>query len=191
MDIINDPRFFQDNVINYRLAAFGTLSTVSGFLVGTVQADIFAMDKRMPIFRHAKDGSNNWIIDMDGVIQLTTFSLLCVIFFLNMLAVYVGVAQPYHAMRLMTSGPTGFETAASYYLNPNMVAWRHLAIKGMLLSLPMFVAQCGLRLVVKFDRGTYMMADPTDSVPYHSRAQGVFFSVLFALMSIALLYCSL
>ena len=32
-----------------------------------------------------------------------------------------------------------------YYLNKNIIAWRHFAIKGALISLPMFVASTGLR----------------------------------------------
>merc|ERR1719502_900968 len=90
----------------------------------------------------------------NGILQLVAFVLNLVIFFANMLSTYVGVAQPYHTIRLMTAGPTGFEAAASYYLNRNIVAWRHIAIRGMLLSLPLYISQMGIRLIVKFDRST-------------------------------------
>ena len=32
-----------------------------------------------------------------------------------------------------------------YYLNKNIVAWRHFAVFGALLSMPMFLLSCGLR----------------------------------------------
>jgi len=32
---------------------------------------------------------------------------LSIVHYLNIIATYVGVAQPYHTIRLMTAGPTG------------------------------------------------------------------------------------
>lgn len=101
---------------------------------------IFDMDKRMDLDT------------LDGCCQCAAFFVLLIVLFLNVVSTYVGVAQPYHTVRLMTAGPTGFETAASYYLNASVVSYRHLAIKAMLVSLPLFVIQGGLRLVMKFDR---------------------------------------
>merc|ERR1711935_1246685 len=100
--------------------------------------------------------------------------MLLLIFFANMLSTYVCVAQPYHTIRLMTAGPTGFETAASYYLNRNIVAWRHLSIRYMLLSLPLYISQMGIRLIVKFDRTT-------------AQVQGIIFSVAMVILA-AVLY---
>jgi len=74
------------------------------------------------------------------------------VLFANVIATYVGVAQIYHTYRLETAGPTGFEMATSYYLNPNIVAWRHLAVKCMLNSLPLFLVSTGIRIDVNFDR---------------------------------------
>merc|ERR1712113_456220 len=77
--------------------------------------------------------------------------MLGIVLFLNLVATYVGVAQPYHTIRLMTGGPTGFEGSALYYLNKNIAAWRHFAVSGALLSLPLFVASSAFRMVFKFD----------------------------------------
>ena len=44
---------------------------------------------------------------MDSTCQFIAFILLGVVHFLNIIATYVGVAQPYHTVRLMTAGPTG------------------------------------------------------------------------------------
>lgn len=140
MDITNDPRFFTDNVLNYRLAAFAGLSVVSGLMIQNAMDHVFDMDKRIKLDSAA------------GVCQAIAFFTLIVVLFLNVIATYVGVAQPYHTVRLMTAGPTGFEMATSYYLNKSIVVYRHLAVKSMLISLPLFMMQSGLRLIVKFKR---------------------------------------
>jgi len=175
MSITNDPRFFQDNVINYRLAAFGGLSVVSGLMVQNAMDLIFGMDKHM-----------NPAEFPNGTLQWISFLILNLVMFFNMLATYIGVAQPYHTIRLMTGGPTGFETAASYYLNKNIVAWRHFAIRFMLISLPMFVVSQGLRLVVKFDRSNSVQEDLPAVAPMWAKANGYIFALLFVWFGITL-----
>lgn len=178
MEIKNDPRFFQDNVINYRLSAFGGVSVVSALMVGECMGQMWDMDKNMQIL--ASRGQHfHW----NGIVQLIAFAELMVIFFANMVSTYVGVAQPYHTMRLMTAGPTGFETAASYYLNRNIVAWRHGAIKYMLLSLPLYISQMGLRLIVKFDRTNEAPVPLPASTPWFSMFEGIVFSVCLLILS--------
>merc|ERR1719450_1748379 len=49
MDMTNDPRFFQGSVLNKRLAAFSSLSVVSGLLVGT-STEVVSMKKDMDIW---------------------------------------------------------------------------------------------------------------------------------------------
>jgi len=181
MEIKNDPRFFQDNIINYRLAAFSGVSVVSALMVGNAMGELWAMDKEMQIF--TQQGK---LFHFNGVLQLIAFVMLLVIFFANMLSTYVGVAQPYHTIRLMTAGPTGFETAASYYLNRNIVAWRHMAIKYMLLSLPMYISQMGIRLIVKFDRTTEQAPSLPSETPFESRVEGIIFCVCMIILSITL-----
>jgi len=186
MDVVNDPRFFQDNVINYRLAAFGGLSVVSGLLVQNCMDQLFDMDKNMQIFTE-----NHRIFHPHGIIQLAAFMILILILGMNMLATYVGVAQPYHTIRLMTAGPTGFDTAASYYLNRNIVTFRHLAIRCMLTSLPLYIFQMGIRLVVKFDRTTRESSAPPAETPWDSRVQGIIFCVMMVIMAAGLWFIHL
>lgn len=181
MDVVNDPRFFQDNVINYRLAAFSGLSVVSGLLVQNCMDQLFDMDKNMQVFTQ-----HHRIFHPLGILQLIAFLILIMILAMNMLATYVGVAQPYHTIRLMTAGPTGFDTAASYYLNRNIVTFRHAAIRAMLTSLPLYILQMGIRLVVKFDRSTMEKGPAPDDTPMDSRIQGIFFCVIMTLMAGAL-----
>merc|ERR1719191_1495206 len=139
MEMTNDPRFFQGSVLNKRLAAFSSLSVVSGLMVGTSTA-VISMKKDMDL------------TTLDGQLQFVSFGIMTAVLFANIIATYIGVAQVYHAYRLETAGPTGFEMATSYYLNPNIVSWRHIAIKGMLHSLPLFLVSTGMRIAVNFDR---------------------------------------
>mmetsp|Transcript_24801 Transcript_24801/g.46821 ORF Transcript_24801/g.46821 Transcript_24801/m.46821 type:complete len:256 (+) Transcript_24801:114-881(+) len=179
MEITNDPRFFQDNVINYRLAAFAGLGVVAGLMVQNSMDHLFDMKKDMSFhpFNH-----------LNGFLQLVAFIMLAIVHFLNIVATYVGVAQPYHTIRLMTAGPTGFESSACYYLNKNIIAWRHFAIYGALVSLPLFVASSGIRMVVKFDRENVKdQALPSD-LPDHDRLLGLLSCSAFMLMALSVFY---
>merc|ERR1711920_600969 len=99
-------------------------------------------------------------MDFDGALQMLGFVIMTFVLFANIVATYVGVAQVYHAFRLETAGPTGFEMATSYYLNPNIVSYRHISIKCMLLSLPMFLISTGMRIAVNFDRSADVEFEP-------------------------------
>merc|ERR1711879_634622 len=45
----------------------------------------------------------------------------------------------------------GFEIAKSYYLNPNIVSMRHLAVHMFFVGIPVFLAGVGLTIYVKLD----------------------------------------
>lgn len=179
MEIRNDPRFFQDNVLNKRLKAFTGVAVVSSLLVQSSMKEMFEMDKNMQLY--TAQGGSRW--HFNGLVQLLAFSMLLIIFMCNMLSAYVGVAQPYHTIRLMTAGATGFETATSYYLNRNIVAWRHMAIKYMLLSLPLYISQMGFRLIVKFDRQTRADTLAFEFTPLQSRVEGIIFASLMLVLA--------
>lgn len=172
MDMSNDPRFFQNSVLNKRLAAFSSLSVVSGLLVGT-STEVISMKKDIDI------GT------LEGLLQLSSFFIMTCVLFANIVATYVGVAQVYHSYRLETAGPTGFEMATSYYLNPNIVSWRHLAIKGMLGSLPMFLISTGMRVEVHFER---VAVEPKPPSFHEARSIGCFFMALYFLMAVVVWY---
>lgn len=156
MDITNDPRFLQDNVIDKRLTAFTGLGVISSLMVGTVLGDIYVMDKDLALDV------------VDGWVEITAFLINSFILFGNLVAIYVSVAQTYHTYRLMTSGPTGFEMSASYYLHRHMCFWRHFAVKFMVVSLPTFLFSTGLRMFYKFQRAaipTFAQDNGKDTVP--------------------------
>ena len=141
MDLQNDPRFFQINVLDKRLSAVQSLAVVSS-LMTTASSHVINMKKELNF-------SN-----LEGCLRSVSFFILCFVLFLNLIAVYVGVAQTYHTYRLETAGPTGFEIAASYYLNPNIVAYRHLAVKCLLNGLALFLFSTGIRVAVSFEMET-------------------------------------
>merc|ERR1719181_1358102 len=131
----NDPRFFQSSILSKRLAAFSGLGVVSGLMVGFTHASVTNV-------------GNMDFTCLEGRLHGVAFLVACMALFANIIATYVSVAQIYHVYRLETAGPTGFEMATSYYLNQNIVAWRHLAIKCLLLSLPIFLVCTGMQLEV-------------------------------------------
>lgn len=177
MDITNDPRFFQDNVLNYRLSAFGGLGVVSGLMVQNSMGQIFAMNKVMNFIL----GGHHFWKSFDAMCLFVAFVMLVYILFVQMYSIYVGVCQPYCTYRLMTSGQRGFEAAASYYLHPRIVTYRHSCIKAMFSSLPLYLLQMGIRVLVKFDSDTRLSPDLPAKTPWHSQVMGIVFCLLFFL----------
>mmetsp|Transcript_121267 Transcript_121267/g.223106 ORF Transcript_121267/g.223106 Transcript_121267/m.223106 type:complete len:238 (+) Transcript_121267:112-825(+) len=186
MEVSNDPRFFTDNVLNYRLAAFGGIGVISALFVGNSMDQVWGMNKNMQIFT-----DDYKTFRPDGLVQLICFCMLIIILAMNMLATYVGVVQPYHTIRLMTSGPTGFEAAASYYLNKNITSYRHLAIKASMNSMWMYTLQMALRIYVKFTRETQetVMVDvERHSQPFESEIEGWVFNVVLCGLGLMILF---
>merc|ERR1712176_921504 len=114
--------------------------------------------------------------------------MLGVVLVLNLIATYVGVAQPYHTIRLMTGGPSGFEASALYYLNKNIASWRHFAVFGAFTSLPLFVLASAFRMVFKFDIDNRQERPLAPSAPMEDRALGWFMWAYFMLLSLLLVY---
>lgn len=138
MALSNDPRFMQDSVIEKRLSAFGGLSACSAFMMAYARSQV----------QHP--GNMTDFKSLEGVFHTLSFILATMALFGNLICMYVTMAQVYHIHRLESSGPTGFEMAAAYYLNPNMCAWRHFAVNCMLVSLPLFLLATGLHCEVAF-----------------------------------------
>jgi hypothetical protein len=176
MDITNDPRFFTDNVIDKRLAAFGGLAIVSGLMVQNAICSSFSMKKDFD-FR-----------TIEGWSQAIGFTILTGVLAASMLSTYVGVAQPYHTYRLMTAGPAGFETACAYYLDRNIVAWRHASVKSMLGSLPWFMVSSGFRFVSKFSRDVTKENELPSHAPMAAKIAGTLVWAIYMIMGLVLIY---
>lgn len=141
MDLSNDPRFFASNVIDKRLKAFGSLSIVSGLMLGTSMGQCFELKKDMDFSLKAP---------FIGYFQMTGFLMQMAVVFMCVISLYVIAHQLFYTYRLMTSGPTGFECACVFYLNKYMVMWRHFCIKCLLNGLWLFILSSGFQLFTKF-----------------------------------------
>jgi len=140
MDVSNDPRFFTANVLDKRFAAFGGLSICATLCAGSALNSCFSMPK-------------DWdLCTLDGIMEFTGFALTNLVLFFSIFAAYTSVSQIYLTYRLMTAGPTGFEIASSFYLNPNIAFWRHAAMKQMLLSLPLFLMSGAFQIFVRINQ---------------------------------------
>merc|ERR1712187_1058764 len=82
-------------------------------------------------------------------------------------------------------GPTGFEMATSYYLNPNIVCWRHLAVKCMLNSLPLFLVSTGIRIEINFERQATTPEAPSQ---WSARCLGFGFMSMYVVMGLIVSY---
>ena len=60
MAITNDPRFFQDNVLSVRLAAFSGLGVVAGLLVQNSLDSLFDMSKSMEFKKSVSHHKDSW-----------------------------------------------------------------------------------------------------------------------------------
>jgi len=190
MDLQNDPRFFQGNVIDKRFAAFGALSVISSIMVGLALEEAYSMRKDIVL------------PSVMGIAQLVGFVLMEMVLCLNLAATYTAVAQTYHTYRLMTAGPTGFEAAASYYLNRHIAFWRHLAVKSMLFGFPVLMVATGIRLAIKTEKDYFdahfefeKISIESNSKAYeHVEVQATFLGlttfVCFLLFAFGMLYIS-
>lgn len=146
MDLSNDPRFFGPNIIDKRLAAFTTVSTISTVMTETAVEQVFELEKDMVLWH------GDFWSKFRGWVQTISFFAMTIVLFMNIVSTMVFGIQFFFVMRLMTSGPLGFESAKSFYLHPTMTYWRHMGAHAMIFGLPLFVLACGGMLYVKFQK---------------------------------------
>lgn len=140
-ELTNDPRFFTENVIDKRLAAFEALAIVTEIMASEAVKQCFELSKEF-VFR--KD------YPVMGIMQMIGFTLMCTVMFMSTVATAVLSLQLFFTIRLMTAGPTGFDKAASFYTDRRMWLWRERAIFGVKWSLFTFMLSTGFMLCVKF-----------------------------------------
>jgi len=149
MELQNDPRFFTKNVLDKRLVALKTMTIVSSLMLGTALKHCFSIEKKYNF-------TGDWECPIVSGLQIFSFFILMRVVFVCFMSLYTFCQQLYHIYRLMTSGPTGVESAGEYYLHPIIVSWRHTAVNRLLKSLYLFVLALGFILAVKImkDGGT-------------------------------------
>jgi hypothetical protein len=139
-ELTNDPRFFTENVLDKRLAAFEALAIVTELMSSEALKQCFELGKEY-MFRLD--------LPLIAAMQLIGFLLMCTVMFMSTVATAVLSLQLFFTIRLMTAGPTGFDKAARFYADRRMWVWRERAIFGVKYSLSCFTLSTGFMLFVK------------------------------------------
>lgn len=142
VEVSNDPRIFLDNVIAKRLGAFETVAVAAILLASVSISTLLAMEE-----------------NHEHPVEYVGLFLMNCVFVMNLFCVLVITKQYYQIFRLMTSGPTGFEIAKSYYLNQNIMTMRHVATGGFFYSIPMFIIAIACMIWTKLEH-RYSMSVP-------------------------------
>jgi len=140
-EITNDPRFFAENVIEKRLAAFEALAVITG---------IMAEESLKQTFELNKEFSWTGPLLVISIIQLLGFFMMVAVAFLALVSCAVLSLQLFFTIRLFTNGPTGFDKASRFYTDTRMWRWRERAIFGVKWSTVLFLLSTGFMLTVKF-----------------------------------------
>merc|ERR1712060_616517 len=67
---------------------------------------------------------------------------------MSLAATLIFMYQTFFTNRLVTAGATGLELASAYYLHPDVVNWRHVAVKCLGYGLPLIMQSAGIVLYV-------------------------------------------
>merc|ERR1712217_424070 len=78
------------------------------------------------------------------------FAIMCSVMYMASVATAVLSLQLYYSIRLLTTGPTGFDKAARFYANNEIWQWRERAIFNVKWCLVLFTFATGCLLYVKF-----------------------------------------
>lgn len=140
-ELKNDPRFFTENVIDKRLAAFEAVAIVT---------ELMSAEAVKQCFELTADYARTANMVPVAIIQALGFSLMVSVMFMATVATAVLSLQLFFTIRLMTAGPTGFDKAARFYQDKRMWRWRERAIFGVKYSLCTFMLSTGFMLFVKF-----------------------------------------
>jgi hypothetical protein len=132
-DLMNDPRVFEENVIEKRFSAFEAITFASVLLV----------DKSGAALLETRESETTSFFTTGYVVV----ALYSVCFFSNLSAVLILTMQYYQSYRLMTAGSTGFETCKEFYLEASIKELRHTAAKLFFCSIPIFVIAIGIEML--------------------------------------------
>lgn len=158
-ELKNDPRFFTENVLDKRLAAFEALAIVT---------EIMSVEAIKQLFELAEEfeyvGDQRFV----GLVQVVGFGIMVSVMFAATMATAVLSLQLFFTIRLMTASPTGFDKAARFYQDRQMWLWRERAIFGVKYSLVCFMLATGCMLFVKF----YLQGTPEAEEHGHGEEHG-------------------
>merc|ERR1719440_2095408 len=127
-----------------RLAAFKSLTIVSGLMFGTSMKLTFGLKQNLQFSAHQPYVGDIALWQGFGFVLSVVVASMCLI------SLYVIAHQLFYTYRLMTAGPTGFEQASMFYLTRTITVWRHIAIKCLFNGLWLFIMSSGFQLFGKF-----------------------------------------
>lgn len=140
-ELTNDPRFFTENVIDKRLAAFEAVAIVTAMMSEVALKETLALAgefKFVGVHIHV------------AIFQCIGEALMVSVMFVSTLASGVLSMQLFYTIRLMTASPTGFDKASRFYQDRRMWLWRERAMSGVKYSLVAMLQSMGFMLYVMF-----------------------------------------
>jgi len=171
-DVVNDPRFYTENVIDKRLAAFEAVAIVMEIMASEAIKQCY----ELPVdFELVGPGYHV------AIFQVIGFSIMIGVFYMATVATAVLSLQLFFSIRLMTAGPTGFDKSASFYTDKRMWGWRENAIFGVKWSIVGFFVSTGFMLYVKL----YTEGAPEKTVE-HDEEEGRAGHKFFAAITLAI-----
>lgn len=158
MNVSNDPRFFAANVMDKRLSAFKVLTICSSLMFMTSIRMCFKLKKDMQL-----SDAEAWIGSL-AMWEVLSFFLALFISIMCLLSLYITAHQLFYCYRLMTAGPSGFDSAAIFYLTRTVTMWRHLSMKFLFNGLLLFLCLVAMQLLGKFYEDADTVRENIDEV---------------------------
>ncbi|CAE8604080.1 unnamed protein product [Polarella glacialis] len=140
-ELTNDPRFFVENVIEKRLAAFQALAIITAIMAEESGKTLFELSKEF-----CWEGEQIVI----SLIELAGFFMMAGVFFMDLMACAVLSLQLFYTIRLFTIGQTGFDKASRFYSDRKIWVWRERAISFVKWGIVIFMLSTGFMMSAKF-----------------------------------------
>jgi len=139
-EMVNDPRFYTENVIDKRLAAFEAVAIVMEIMASEAIKQCYELPMEFELI------GPYWHV---AVFQAIGFALMISVLYMATVATAVLSLQLFFSIRLMTAGPTGFDKSAGFYTDKRMWQYRENAIFGVKWGVVCFFLSTGFMLYVK------------------------------------------
>jgi len=171
-EMVNDPRFYTENVIDKRLAAFEAVAIVMEIMAAEAIKQCYELPMDFELV-----GPGYHV----AIFQIIGFALMIAVLYMATVATTVLSLQLFFAIRLMTAGPTGFDKSAKFYTDKRMWSYRERAIFGVKWSIVSFFVSTGFMLYVKL----YTEGAPKSRIE-HDEEEGRWGHKVFAAVTLAL-----
>ncbi|CAK0851749.1 unnamed protein product, partial [Prorocentrum cordatum] len=181
MELHNDPRFFASNVIEKRLTAFNGLALIASLSTGSALLQCFRLSRSVEM----TDG----VSFLDGL-EIVGFFMMAAVLFMSLSATIIFLYQTFFTNRLVTAGATGLELASGTvaHLLPDIVTWRHFAVKCLGYGMPLIMQSAGILMYVDVCRRDFVLDVKVAGVKLQVHPLAVTILGLFSLGAFVLYY---